>query len=136
LPNSGADQQLIGQLATRAVTSGNRDVGIGYFQACKALSEYRQDHFGEAVEWAGKALKSSDVFAQAEASAALAMAQWRLGQKEQARGTLSQGNKLVPENSSAHGVDLGDGWLDWVVARILLDEAGQLIQPDTVIEAK
>jgi hypothetical protein len=136
LPNSGADQQSIEQLATRAVTLGNGDGGNGYFRACKALSEYREGHFAEAVGWAEKALKSSDVFAPAQGSVALSMAQWQLGQKDEARGTLGRGNKLIPEISSGHVVDLGDGWLDWLAARILLDEAGQLIQPDTVIEAK
>jgi tetratricopeptide (TPR) repeat protein len=134
-PNSGADQPLVEQLATRAVTLGNGDGGIGYFQACKALAEYREGHFAEAAEWGEKALKSSDVFAQAQASAVLAMAQWQLGQKEQARGTLSQGNKLVPQVSSAHGVDLGDGWTNWLVARILLDEAAALIQPPAKAES-
>jgi tetratricopeptide (TPR) repeat protein len=136
LPNSGADQHLVEQLATRAVTVGHGDGGIGYFQACKALSEYRDGDFAETVEWAEKALKSSDVLAQAQAYAALSMAQWRLGQKEQARATLSQGNKLAPDISSAHSVDLGDGWTNWLVPRVLLNEAGQLIQPDTVVEAK
>ena len=44
-----------------------------------------------------------------------------------ARASLSQGNKLAPELSSTGAVDLGDGWLDWLVARILLDEATGLI---------
>jgi hypothetical protein len=136
LPNSGVDQQLLEQLETRAVALGNGDGGIGYFQACKALSDYRKGHFAEAAEWGEKARKSSDVFARAEASAALSMAEWRLGQKEQARDTFSEGNKLVTEISSTHGVDLGDGWTNWVVARILLDEAGQMTQPENVIEAK
>ncbi len=130
LPNSGADPQIVEQLATRALTLGNGDGAIGYFQACKALSDYREGLFAEAVEWAEKPLKSSDAFARAQASAVLSMAQWRLGQKEQARGTLSQGNKLAPEISSARDVDLGDGWSNWLLARILLDEAGQLIPLD------
>src|SRR6266568_1234891 len=50
LPNSGADPRLVEQLVTKAVTLGNRDSGIAYFQACKALSEYRGDRFSQAVE--------------------------------------------------------------------------------------
>ncbi|HTE89133.1 MAG TPA: serine/threonine-protein kinase, partial [Terriglobales bacterium] len=128
LPNSGADLQLVDRLATRAVTLGNGDGGgIGYFQACKALSEYREGSFPEAVEWAEKALKNSEVFARAKGCAVLAMAQWRLGLKDAARATLSEGNKLAQDISSNQAVDLGDGWINWLVARILLDEATELI---------
>ena len=55
------------------------------------------------------------------------MAQWRLGLRDTARASLSQGNKLAPELSSTGALDLGDGWLDWLVARILLDEATKLV---------
>ncbi len=57
------------------------------------------------------------------------MAQWRLGLKDAARATLSQGNILAPAISSAHAdtVDLGDDWLAWLLTRILLDEADALI---------
>ncbi len=128
LPNSGADLQLVDRLATRAVTLGNGDGGgIGYFQACKALSEYREGSFPEAVEWAEKALKNSAVFARAKGCAVLAMAQWRLGLKGAAQATLSEGNKLAQDISSNQAVDLGDGWINWLVARILLNEATELI---------
>jgi len=129
LPNSGADQRLVQQLATRAVTLGSGDgSGIGYFQACKALSEYREGSFPGAMEWAEKALKSSEVFARAKACAVLAMAQWRLGLKDAARATLGEGNKLAQDISSNQTVDLGDGWINWLVARILLVEASDLVR--------
>jgi tetratricopeptide (TPR) repeat protein len=127
LPNSGADPRSVEQLAIKAVTLGNKDVGIGYFQACKALSEFREGRFAQAVEWAQQARTNSEVFASAEGCAVLAMAQWRLGLKDAARDTLSQGNKLAPEISSGHPVELGDLWLDWLVARILLAEAAELV---------
>jgi tetratricopeptide (TPR) repeat protein len=126
LPNSGADPLLERQLATRAATLGNTE-GSGYFQACKGLSEYREGRLSEACEWADKALHKSEPFAQAQGGAVLAMSQWRLGRRDAARASLSQGNKLAPELSSTGAVDLGDGWMDWLIARILLDEATGLI---------
>jgi tetratricopeptide (TPR) repeat protein len=126
LPNSGADRHLVQQLATKAVTLGDSEAG-GYFQACKGLSDYREGHFSEACVWAEKALQKSEHFAQAEGCAVLASAQWRLGLRDTARASLSQGNKLAPELSSTGTVDLGGGWLDWLVARILLDEATELV---------
>jgi tetratricopeptide (TPR) repeat protein len=126
LPNSGADRRLVQQLATRAVTLGDTESG-GCFQACKGLSEYREGRFSEACKWAEKALQKSKPFAQAEGCAVLAMAQWRLGLRDKARASLSQGNKLAPELSSTGTVDLGSEWLDWLIARILLDEATELV---------
>jgi hypothetical protein len=79
------------------------------------------------VEWAEKSLKSPEVFARAKGCAVLAMSQWRLGLKDAARATLSEGNKLAQGISSNQAVDLGDKWLDWLVARILLNEATELI---------
>ena len=110
------------------MTVGNGDGrGMGYFQACKALSEYREGRFPGAVEWAEKSLKSPEAFARASGCAVVAMAQWRLGLKDAARAALSEGNKLAQDISSNQAVDLGDKWLDWLVARIWLDEATELI---------
>jgi hypothetical protein len=133
LPNSGGDLLLVDRLATRAVTLGNGD---GYFQPCKALSEYRQDSFPGAVEGAEKSVKSSEVFARAKGCAVLAMSQWRLGLKDAAQATLSEGNKLAQDISSNQAVDLGDKWLDWLVARILLNEATELIANESIPGAK
>jgi tetratricopeptide (TPR) repeat protein len=129
LPDSGADLPSVDKLATKAVTLGTADGGMGHFQAIKSLSEYRAGRFPEAVEWAEKALKSPEVFARAKGCAVLAMAQWQLGLKDAAQATLKQGNILAPAISPAHAdtVDLGGGWLSWLVARIPLDEATALV---------
>ena len=130
LPDSGVDLQVVDRLATRAVTIGNDASAMGYFQACKTLSEYRQGQFAEAVVWAEKSLKTDQAFAQAKGYAVLAMAQRQLGQKDVARATLAEGNTMAPGISHTNGtVDLGDSWVAWLFARITLDEAGQLIQP-------
>jgi serine/threonine protein kinase len=128
LPNSGADRRLVQQLATKAVTLGSGNSGIGYFEACKGLSEYREGGFAKAVEWAERGRTNSEAFASAEACAVLAMAQMRLGLKDAARDTLTQGNRLAPEVPSTQSSDLGDGWLDWLIARILLVEASDLVK--------
>src|SRR5258708_705543 len=127
LPNSGADRRLVQQLATKAGTLGKADNGIGYFKACKALSEYREGGFAQAIEWAGQVRTNSEASASAEACSVLAMAQWRLGLKDEARDTLTQGNRLAPEMPSTQGPDLGDKWLDWLIARILLVEGTERI---------
>jgi hypothetical protein len=133
LPNSGADLQLVDRLAARAVTLGNSDA---YFQPCKSLSEYRQGSFAGAVEWAEKSLKGSEVFARAKGCAVLAMSQWRLGLRDAARATLNEGNKLAQDISSNQAVDLGDKWMDWLIARILLNEATEIIANESTPGAK
>jgi len=136
LPDSGVDLQVVDKLATRAVTIGNDVSAMGYFQACKALSEYRQAKYSEAVVWAEKTLKTDQVFAQAKGDALLAMAKWQLGDKAGARTILAVGDGLVPEVSATNGpVDLGDSWLNWLYARISLDEASALIQSGSVSSA-
>jgi hypothetical protein len=57
------------------------------------------------------------------------MAQWQLGEKENARAMLAEGDSLAPRISAAKdSVDLGDSWVAWLMARISLDEAATLIQ--------
>src|SRR6185436_5650028 len=106
LPNSGADRRLVQQLATKAVTLGSGNSGIGYFQACKALSEYREGGFAQAVEWTERGRTNSEAFASAEACAVLTMAQWRLGLKDAAQATLNEGIRLAQDISSNQAVDL------------------------------
>ena len=131
LPNSGADLALMDKLADKAVTAGSGGDGLPYFQACKAMSNYRLGNFSEAIAWGEKAAKSSIGFAQAKAYAVLALAHWQLGQKDEARAALARGDALaleiLPENRA---VDLGESWVAWLMARISLDEAARLIQSD------
>jgi tetratricopeptide (TPR) repeat protein len=132
-PPSKMDLQLIGHLADTAVTVGKDDWAMPYFEDTKALSEYRQGHFADAVEWAQKALKRSDMlFLNAHAYAVLAMAHWRLGDEVAARGMLDKGNSLSPIIFPAREAeDSADAWSGWIFARISLDEAAALIRPES-----
>jgi tetratricopeptide (TPR) repeat protein len=136
LPNSGVDLRLVDALATKALTNGNNDSAAGYFQACKALLDYRLGHFPEAVDWAERSLGSSQVFAASKGCAVLAMAQWQLGQKDAARAMLAKGDILTPSISPAReAVDIGDSWVAWIFARTALEEAAQLIKPGSTTNA-
>jgi tetratricopeptide (TPR) repeat protein len=138
MPDSGVDLGFVDKLAGKSVSlgSGHSD-GMPYFQVAKAMSAYRLGRIAEAIEWAEKTLKGPIIYPNAHAYAILAMAHWQLGEKDAARVMLAKGDSLTPKISPTHEtVDLGDPWVAWLEARISLDEAGQLIQPDTVIEAK
>jgi tetratricopeptide (TPR) repeat protein len=130
LPSSEADLKTISHLADLPVTLGAADKGaMPYFQICKALSEYRQGHYAQAVEWGQKTLDSPTSASHAHASAIAAMAYWKLEKREEARAMLAKGDLLAPREMPARvAEDTGDAWLAWLYARIQLDEAAALIQ--------
>src|SRR6266496_4265734 len=135
LANSGADLALMDKLADKAVTAGSGSDGFPYFQACKAMSNYRLGNFAEAIVWGEKAAKSSTDFPQAKAYAVLAMAHWQLGQRDEARAAFAKGEALAPGLSPEKGdEDLGESWVAWLMARISLDEAARLIQDGSTIK--
>jgi tetratricopeptide (TPR) repeat protein len=132
LPNSEVDSELIDNLADAAVTLGSGDTSMPYFQACKAMSNYRRGLFREAIEWAEKAVRipTAQPQAKAKALAISAMAHDRLGQKEIAREMLVKGEALAPSIPPGHDAeDIGESWVAWLIARISLDEAAVLISP-------
>jgi serine/threonine protein kinase/tetratricopeptide (TPR) repeat protein len=133
LPASRMDMKIIYHLADSAVTLGFGDNGaMPFFQVGKALAEYRQGHFAEAAEWAQKALGSSRVEAYGQAYAILAMAKWRLGQKEIARAMLAKGNDIAPRLMPARdALDPGQAWFNWVFSRVSLDETTALIESNS-----
>ena len=129
LASSEVDLQAVGLLADTAVTRGVGDQGaMPFFEASKALSEYRQGHFTEAVNWAQKALKIPRIYVHGWAYATLAMAYWRLGEKDEARAMLAKGDELAPNIMPVTiAEDLSNAWQAWLYARVQLDEATALI---------
>ena len=131
LPNSGVDLALVDKLADTAVTRGGGEAALPYFQAAKAMSDYRLGRFNEAIEWAEKAVKSptAEAAAKAKAFAVQAMANWQLGKKDAAREMLAKGDTLAPSISrEGDAEDLGESWVAWLMARISIDEATRLTQ--------
>jgi Tfp pilus assembly protein PilF len=132
IPSGRVNLKEIDGLADMAVTSGTGDqFSMPFFQVCKALSQYRQGNFAEAIAWAEKPLQSSSRYSHAHACAVLAMAHWRLGEKVEARAMFQKGNVLSPAVIPARDAeDPGNAWLAWLYARISLDEAAILIDAE------
>jgi tetratricopeptide (TPR) repeat protein len=127
--NSAVDFVLADKLADIAISRGSGESSLPYFQVCKALSQYRQGRFAEAIEWAEKVRTSSQAHARGQACAVLAMANWQLGRKDEARARLAQGDASVPKIAFApNGRNIGGDWLVWLSARISLDEAAVLLE--------
>ncbi len=128
LPEPGVDLGWVEKLNDIAVTDGKDDGSLPFFEACKALSLYRQGRFAEAVEWAAKPVKSGPYNARAHAYAILAMAHWQLGHKDEAREARARGEEMIPKAMPIQlAEDPGDAWLGWLFARISLDEAASLM---------
>lgn len=135
LPDSGVDLNFADELADKSVSIGGSYPDAPYFQVAKAMSAYRMGHFAEAIKWAQKTLKGSITYPNAHAYAILAMAHWKLGEKDAARLMLAKGESLTPKISPAHkAIDMGDNWLAWLEAQISLNEAAALIQPSSTAE--
>jgi len=130
LPHSGEDLEFLDKQADLALALGGGYGDLPYFQACKAMANYRLGRFAVAINWGERAVKSSIPYARAKAYAVLALAHWQLGEKDAARAMLAKGDALAPNiQPASQAVDLGDSWVAWLMARISLDEAGSLIQP-------
>jgi len=111
------------------VTAGKDTWVMPYFEVCEALAKYRQGQFVEAIDWAQKALKRSNVAClQAHACAVVAMAYWQLGEKAAAREMLAKGNALAPVTFPAReAARRPRSVAAWIIARISLDEATALV---------
>jgi tetratricopeptide (TPR) repeat protein len=130
-PPLAADLPALSHLADTTVTLGAGNEGaMPFFQICKALAEYRQGHFAEAVDWAQRTARGPRLDARGHACAVLAMAYWQLGEKDKARAMLAQGDILMPPAlPPLLAEDPGNTWMIWLFSRISLDEATALIQP-------
>ena len=102
-----------------------------------AIFEYRQGHYAEAAKWAQGNLASSDSSPARVAMdhIILAMALHHMGLADEARAELILGRQMVqaglPEGLE-RVVEIGDNmtgyWFDWVIARLWLTEAEELLQ--------
>jgi hypothetical protein len=63
----------------------------------------------------------------------LAMSQYQLGQIEQARASLANGAEIEQKLPKLDSGDLGEDWINWIIAHALMREAKAMIgsQPTT-----
>jgi eukaryotic-like serine/threonine-protein kinase len=105
-----------------------------------AMGEYRRGRHAEAESWARKCLAASatnkNPAREATARVLLALALSHRGHEIEARTELDAGAKLIHENYSKPTQDDSNGWWpDWLIARILMREAEQvLMRPTSKVE--
>jgi len=94
-----------------------------YFQDCKALCEYRQGHYTEAVKWAQKPLKIPGFMSWALLCCA-GHGLLAAGGESKCASHVSQRDALEARYYPVTiAEDPGNAWLAWLFARIQLDEA-------------
>ena len=130
VPRAELDLHAVARLADLAALNGTSDkIAMPFFQDCKAISEYRQGHYSEAVEWAKKPLEIPGNYVHGHVYAVLAMAYWQLGDRQEAQAMLAKGEILAPSVMPASiAEDPSNAWLAWLFARIQLDEATALVR--------
>ena len=131
LPASGPDLNSVAAMAETAVTAGKGMSVYPLFQYCKALAEYRQGHWSEAISLATNAVQNSWPYSRAGSLAILAMSEHHLNQLAGARADLARCEQVVQQEMPQFGGFLGYDWRDWIIVHALLAEAQTLIEGHT-----
>ena len=128
--------QPLADVAARSLESGgqNVEVSLAAWRAFSlALMEYRRGAFAQAATWCERSAnyQSSNASRAANVRLVLAMAHYRLGQVDQARAELIAARQQVQQHID-QGLQVGNGmdgfWFDWLFAKILSQEASNLIE--------
>ena len=125
LPPPATSLKRLAKLADSALAAGPTNTAPAHYEFVKGLAEYRQGHFAGALEWLRKSAEQEGVPARAaQAYAAMAMAEYQLGQTNAARAALTQGIKIAETELAKSGrID----WNDGLIAQFLLREAHGLV---------
>jgi len=102
-------------------------------QILKALAEYRQGNFTDAMGWLRKITPpnvGNNWSRTVQFQMLLAMTQYHLKQFDAARATLATGLHSAERMDRAGKDDLFE-WPDWVIASQLMQQASALIETDT-----
>lgn len=131
LPASGVNLDSISRMVDASMAEG-QNVNNRWFQCCKGLADYRQNHFTRAADWMTTVLTNGGSFLEVDTTAymVLAMSQWRLQHIEQARAALAAGTEAEQKLGRLDSGNLGEEWIDWIIAESLMREAKALIEGD------
>jgi tetratricopeptide (TPR) repeat protein len=126
LPKTAVDLSVAVQLINFAVSATNHE-HIAWFEAAKALVEYRQGHFRSAINWTDKLLARGGGLSERQALAEVirGLAQHREGQTAEALRSIASAHRKVEAHEAATAPgDIGHNWASWLAVRALLREAG------------
>jgi serine/threonine protein kinase len=127
-PPSEQELTEAARLADRALAAPSNHFAMPWFQLCKGLAEYRRGRPAEALRWAQKGLAGQGSSPERDALAYIlvAMSEFQIGLGAKARTDLSRGAELANRP-----LPTAPSWPDFIVARILLEEAEALINNES-----
>jgi tetratricopeptide (TPR) repeat protein len=134
LPEAVADQQLVQQLAQRAVTGTEAHAYYGFFLLVKGIAEYRAGHWERAIQSLDESQKYPDTSARQYKMLVglfVAMAHHQRGRADEARQAFRQATDLLDADIRRWKAEDGNmGNHDWFMAMIVRKEAEALLQGD------
>jgi eukaryotic-like serine/threonine-protein kinase len=147
LPDSGANLALVSKLVDRSLMVGTNNSRWPMYSLTKALAEYRQGKFASAADWVERALSARTNVPPAnwppcldgESYSVLAMARHQLKQNDLADVALASGEEIAANKlPKLETGDLGENWLNWIIAQALVREAKAMVEggPETGTPAK
>jgi tetratricopeptide (TPR) repeat protein len=101
------------------------------FMFVEGLAAYRQGLLERAVTTLSNvvSLTETNPFLASEAHLTMAMSQWKLNQANSGRESLKRGADLITEKmATLESGDIGEAWVNWIIAHALLIEARTLIE--------
>ena len=120
-------------LATNVVSDFGQTVAVPVDTALTlALLDYRHGDFAQSATWCQRLLAYPECnpVQTATTHVILALASWHLNETAEAEAQLAQSRDSI-KNRFASGLQDGDQtdgyWYDWIIARVLLQEADALI---------
>jgi serine/threonine-protein kinase len=126
VPGSLSDLKTVSKLAEHAITGTEKDGSYRWFLMCRALADYREGQYAQAIGRAKKVAPSttgSDL--DATVFAVLALAHHQRAESTEARAALEKSRVLL-EKGLLHlqGDDrLDNHWHDWLRCEVLFREA-------------
>lgn len=117
----------------------NGDIFLAAWRSVsQALLEYRNGNFQKAADWSQQSLNYPEYIAPRTATARiiLAMSDYQLRKTNEAHTELDAAREIIDNKSRrqlGQGTPMQGFWFDWVFAKILLNEAVQLIESDSKI---
>jgi tetratricopeptide (TPR) repeat protein len=132
LPPDGDIADAAYSLVERAISSNPNRQFLDWFQLIKSLGDYRRGSYLSSAHFARQALtRPRDAIRDVYGYAILSMAEIRLGQRDDAYTELDKAleiamRDLPPDDSK----NLGDGWHDVLICRLMLREAKTVLRED------
>jgi hypothetical protein len=125
LPDSGVDVNTLVRMAETGLNTSGDSEWRPYFVTTRALADYREGHYDEAIERVehmshhpGKFKKVADIYGRVIA----AMSRHRLGHEEDVDRALAKLRRAIASANGLTPNDFGDEWWDWMIVRRLYHE--------------